>query len=67
MKGYLDDFAKAPKVTAKLVTKALEDALLSLTVNSPDWPNRKSAVMAREMLFPGEYGNMPDFVPVSQR
>lgn len=67
MKGYLDNFAEAPKTTAKLVTKALEDALLSLTVNSPDWPNRKIAAMAREMLFPGEYGNMPDFVQVSQR
>ncbi|KAK4513482.1 uncharacterized protein ATC70_005483 [Mucor velutinosus] len=66
MDKYLDDFSKTPKATAKLVTKALEEALLSLTVNSPDWPNRKNAVMAREMLFPGEYGNMPDFVQVSQ-
>lgn len=67
MEDYLADFSKAPKATAKLVTKALEAALLSLTVNSPDWPNRKSAVMAREMLFSGENGNMPDFVQVSQR
>jgi len=67
MEEYLADFDKAPKATAKLVTKALENALLSLTVNSPDWPNRNSAVMAREMLFPGEYGNMSDFVQVSQR
>ncbi|CAO0791978.1 unnamed protein product [Mucor circinelloides] len=66
MEEYLADFDKAPKATAKLVTKALENALLSLTVNSPDWPNRNSAVMAREMLFPGEYGNMSDFVQVSQ-
>ncbi|KAL9538253.1 hypothetical protein MBANPS3_011078 [Mucor bainieri] len=66
MERYLAEFSKEPKATAKLVTKALEDALLMLTVNSPDWPNRKSAVMAREMLFSGEYGNMPDFVQVSQ-
>lgn len=66
MEDYLADFSKAPKATAKLVTKALEAALLSLTVNSPDWPNRKSAIMAREMLFSGENGNMPDFVQVSQ-
>ncbi|GAN04500.1 acyltransferase [Mucor ambiguus] len=66
MEGYLADFSKAPKATAKLVTKALGDALLTLTVNSPNWPDRKSAAMAREILFPGEYGNMPDFIQVSQ-
>lgn len=67
MKDYLADFDKSPKLNAKLVTKALEESLLDLTVNSPDWPNRESAIMAREMLFPGEYGNMPDFVQVSKR
>ncbi|CEP15743.1 hypothetical protein [Parasitella parasitica] len=63
---YVADFEKEPKITAKSVTKALEEALLGLTINSPDWPNRKSAAMAREMLFPGEYGDMADFVHVSQ-
>lgn len=67
MEDYLADFDKSPKLNAKLVTKALEESLLDLTVNSPDWPNRKSAIMAREMLFPGEYGSMPDFVQVSKR
>ncbi|KAI8642709.1 hypothetical protein BD408DRAFT_465919 [Parasitella parasitica] len=67
MAYYVADFEKTPKTTAKAVTKALEDALLSLTVNSPDWLSRKSAAMAREMLFPAEYGDMTDFVQVSQR
>jgi glycerol-3-phosphate O-acyltransferase/dihydroxyacetone phosphate acyltransferase len=64
---FLDDYYKEPKATAKKVMKILEDSLLSLTINSPDWPNCHSATMAREMLFPGDYGNMPDFIEVTQR
>jgi hypothetical protein len=63
---YLADYCKEPKAIAKRIMKKLEDSLLSLTINSPDWPNRHSAEMAREILFPDEYGNMPDFIEVTQ-
>ncbi|KAI7906339.1 uncharacterized protein BX663DRAFT_496073 [Cokeromyces recurvatus] len=63
---YLHDFDKDPKATAKRVTKELEDALVALTINAPDQIVRTSAITARDILFPKEYGNMPDFIQVTQ-
>ncbi|KAI8991062.1 hypothetical protein BDF20DRAFT_842435 [Mycotypha africana] len=63
---YLSDYEKDPKTTAKRVTRRIEDSLISLTINAPDWTIGKGARMARELLFPGEYGLMHDFVPVTQ-
>ncbi|KAI9470690.1 MAG: hypothetical protein EXX96DRAFT_531112 [Benjaminiella poitrasii] len=63
---YLSDFDKDPKATAKKVTQELEDALIALTTNAHDRSIRNGATVAREMLFPNEYGNMPDFIKVTQ-
>ncbi|KAI8891314.1 hypothetical protein K501DRAFT_319346 [Backusella circina FSU 941] len=64
--NFLEEYQQNPKSAAKRLTSEIEKSLLAMTINSDDWESRHSATMARNILFPGEQGRMPDFIEVTQ-
>lgn len=67
----MSEFTKNPKLTAKQVTKQIEDALLKVTINAPNWEIRYSALMARDMLLSDMMANdhkvlSSNFIPITQ-
>ncbi|KAL7418530.1 hypothetical protein Q5752_006988 [Cryptotrichosporon argae] len=64
---FLSEKEGASKAAVKRMTKKIEQELLEITVNAPDWDTAFAAQMTRELLWQDE-DRLPlsDYVPVAQ-
>jgi glycerol-3-phosphate O-acyltransferase / dihydroxyacetone phosphate acyltransferase len=57
----------ASRLAVKKLTKLMEQHLVQLTINAPDWETLYAARMARELLWVEEHDlNLDEFVSASQ-
>ncbi|CED83161.1 Phospholipid/glycerol acyltransferase [Phaffia rhodozyma] len=68
---YSEQFLSTEEVEAKSavkrLTKSVEDAMIELTVNAPDWDTLNAAILARQLLWANEKDlRMENFREVTQ-
>jgi hypothetical protein len=66
MDKYMPLFLSEGKPAVKQLSRDIEAAIISMTINAPDWLSYYSAQAARAILFSSKT-LVSDFVPVTQR
>jgi glycerol-3-phosphate O-acyltransferase / dihydroxyacetone phosphate acyltransferase len=66
MDKYLAQFLSEGKPAVKQLSRDIEEAIIKMTINAPDWLSFYSAHAAKDILF-SDKTLVSDYVPVTQR